>query len=169
MHDYAVTWRLTVTAMALALALPASAQSPDPFHSAPAPSAPIRPRTPEPANPIPAPSPQQKLAGPFDGTYLGTVTAATGPGGTKHPGRCLIGGPVKMVILSNVVAVEQGGRPDGGVATYHGTIDSAGTVKASAASLLGEAHTVSGSISGGKFIGQITRENCSFSITLLKQ
>jgi hypothetical protein len=160
---------------------PGFAQAPDAFQSAPGPVAAPKPK-PRPAVPPPAaeptavapipnpplvPVPGRLPAATFDGTYTGTVTNATKAAGGHHR-NCASGGAVRMIIRSVAVFLEQGGRPDGGTATYRGTVDASGAMLASATNPEGIVHTVAGKISQGRFSGEIRRTNCYFSVDLVK-
>jgi hypothetical protein len=105
--------------------------------------------------------------GTFDGTYTGTVTLATKAARGRHR-NCIPGGAVKMIVKSVSVFLEQSGRPDGGTATYRGTVDAGGAVLASAINPEGIVHTVAGKISQGRFSGEIRRTNCHFLVDLVK-
>ena len=159
----------------------------DPFQSAPGPVAPKpkpRPHAPAPeaepaavppaatpaappvANPLPA-RPLGQLAGAFDGTYSGSVTAATAASAGRHR-NCFSGGTVRMIITAGAVLIQQGGRPNGGTANYRGLVDSGGAVSASATNPEGIVHTVTGKINQARFTGEIRRTNCYFSVDLVK-
>jgi hypothetical protein len=105
--------------------------------------------------------------GAFDGTYTGTVTAATVATAGRH-GNCVSGGTVRMMITSGAVLIQQGGRPEGGTANYRGTVDTGGAVSASATNPEGIVHTVAGKISQARFTGEIRRTNCHCTVDLVK-
>jgi hypothetical protein len=186
-------WRLLLVGLAMVIAARCAAQAPDLFQSAPGPVAPkpkprphapppeVAPAPPEPTavpragTPPASPSANAPLARPagmpsgaFDGAYTGTVTMAMPATTPGHHRNCLPGAPVRMIIGSSTVLIEQGGRPEGGTANYRGTVDAGGAVSAAAANLDGTVHTVSGKISQARFTGQLQRTGCTFSVELVK-
>ncbi|HEV2188064.1 MAG TPA: hypothetical protein VGR70_12700 [Stellaceae bacterium] len=160
--------------------LSAIAQSTDPFRSTTPPHpAPRPPPEPDVTPPQPAPVPIPPAAvtpspvgrGIFDGTYLGSVTAATVSEGGKHRQHqgCVSSGTIRAIVTANELTLQQAGVGNSGSASYHGHIETTGIVSATQTTLDGSVVTVTGSVIANQMTGQIARPNCIYSFSATRQ
>ena len=131
--------------------------------AAPEPAEPQQPRS----APVPVVVVPPAPVFPFDGTYTGAVTAVSDRGGRRRHLNCEAGKQVQMKVVRGAVFIQQS-MVDGDVVDYHGGVDAAGSVNASNTGFDGFVFTVSGSISQGRFAGELRRRGCYFTVQLTK-